>query len=126
MRKRQRIKKDKEFQRVFKEGKSYANRQFVVYCLPKEGQKEFRIGLSVGKKIGNAVTRNQVKRYIRQVFLELKEEIRQDMDYIIIARLPAAKLNYHETRKSLEHVLKIAKVLNRKKVKIDFCKRHQT
>ncbi|MFC5559699.1 ribonuclease P protein component [Ureibacillus thermophilus] len=115
MRKRQRIKKDKEFQRVFKEGKSYANRQFVVYCLPKEGQKEFRIGLSVGKKIGNAVTRNQVKRYIRQVFLELKEEIRQDMDYIIIARLPAAKLNYHETRKSLEHVLKIAKVLNRKK-----------
>lgn len=116
MRKRQRIKKDKEFQRVFKEGKSYANRQFVVYCLPKEGQKEFRIGLSVGKKIGNAVTRNQVKRYIRQVFLELKEEIRQDMDYIIIARLPAANLNYHETRKSLEHVLKIAKVLNRKKV----------
>jgi len=116
VRKRQRIKKDKEFQRVFKEGKSYANRQFVVYCLPKEGQKEFRIGLSVGKKIGNAVTRNQVKRYIRQVFLELKEEIRQDMDYIIIARLPAANLNYHETRKSLEHVLKIAKVLNRKKV----------
>lgn len=52
MRKRQRIKKNKEFQQVFKEGKSYANRQFVIYCLPKEGQKEFRIGLSVGKKSG--------------------------------------------------------------------------
>jgi len=115
VRKRQRIKKNKEFQQVFKEGKSYANRQFVIYCLPKEGQKEFRIGLSVGKKIGNAVTRNQVKRYIRQVFFELKDEIRQDMDYVIIARLPAADLNYHETKKSLEHVLKISKALNRRK-----------
>ncbi|NLY80492.1 MAG: ribonuclease P protein component [Lysinibacillus sp.] len=114
MRKRQRIKKNEEFQRVFNEGKSYANRQFVVYCLPKEGQKEFRIGLSVGKKIGKAVTRVQVKRYIRQVFLELKEELRQDMDYVIIARIPAANLNYHETKKSLEHVLKIAKVLRKK------------
>lgn len=114
VRKRQRIKKNEEFQRVFNEGKSYANRQFVIYCLPKEGQKEFRIGLSVGKKIGKAVTRVQVKRYIRQVFLELKEELRQDMDYVIIARIPAANLNYHETKKSLEHVLKIAKVLRKK------------
>ncbi|MED3661610.1 ribonuclease P protein component [Ureibacillus sp. FSL K6-8385] len=116
MKKRQRIKENKEFQKVFKEGKSFANRQFVVYCLPREGQKEFRIGLSVGKKIGKAVTRNKVKRYIRQSFLELKDDLRQDMDYVIIARLPAANLNYHETKKSLEHVLKIAKVLNKKKV----------
>lgn len=115
MRKRQRIKKNEEFQRVFKQGKSYANRQFVIYCLPKEGQREFRIGLSVGKKIGKAVTRVQVKRYIRQVFLELRDDLRQDMDYVIIARMPAANLNYHETKKSLEHVLRIAKVLNKKK-----------
>lgn len=115
VRKSQRIKKNKEFQQVFNEGKSYANRQFVVYCLPKEGQKEFRIGLSIGKKIGNAVIRNQVKRYIRQVFFEIKEELRQDMDYVIIARVSAANLNYHETKKSIEHVLKIAKVFKRKK-----------
>ena len=115
MKKRQRIKKNEDFKKVFKKGKSYANRQFVVYCLQKEGQKEFRIGLSVGKKIGKAVTRVQVKRYIRQVFLELKEDLRQDMDYVIIARIPAATLNFHETKKSLEHVLKIAKVLKKKK-----------
>lgn len=114
MKKRQRIKKNDDFQRVFKKGKSFANRQFVVYCLPKEDQSEFRIGLSVGKKIGKAVTRVQVKRYLRQVFLELKDEIRQDMDYVIIARNPAATLDFHETKKSIEHVLKIAKVLKRK------------
>ena len=112
--KRQRIKKNEEFQKAFKQGKSYANRQFVVYCLKKD-QTEFRIGLSVGKKIGNAVKRNQIKRYIRQTFLELKNDVRQDMDYVIIARTQAATLDFHETKKSLEHVLKIAKVLKKKR-----------
>ncbi|RHW36104.1 ribonuclease P protein component [Lysinibacillus yapensis] len=114
MKKRQRIKKNEDFQKVFKKGKSFANRQFVVYCLPKEDQAEFRIGLSVSKKIGKAVTRVQIKRYIRQVFLELKEDLKQDMDYVIIARNQAATLNFHETKKSIEHVLKIAKVLKKK------------
>ena len=114
MNKRQRIKKNEEFQKVFKKGKSFANRQFVVYCLKKEDQIAFRIGLSVGKKVGKAVTRNQVKRYVRQTFLELKDDVRHDMDYVIIARNPAATLDFHETKKSLEHVLKIAKVVKKK------------
>lgn len=113
MNKRQRIKKNEDFQKVFKKGKSFANRQFVVYCLRKEEQTEFRIGLSVGKKVGNAVTRVQIKRYIRQIFLELQDEVRQEMDYVIIARTQAATLDFHETKKSLEHVLKIAKVLKK-------------
>ncbi len=116
MNKRQRIKKNEEFQKVFKKGKSFANRQFVVYCLRKEEQQAFRVGLSVSKKIGNAVTRNQIKRYIRQTFLELKNDVRQDMDYVIIARSQAATLDFHETKKSLEHVLRIAKVLKKKQL----------
>ena len=114
MNKRQRIKKNEDFQKVFKNGKSFANRQFVVYCLKKDDQTAFRIGLSVGKKVGKAVTRNQIKRYIRQTFLELKNDVRQDMDYVIIARNPAATLDFHETKRSLEHVLKIGKVLKKK------------
>ena len=119
MNKRQRIKKNEEFQKVFKKGKSFANRQFVVYCLRKEEQQAFRVGLSVSKKIGNAVTRNQIKRYIRQTFLELKNDVRQDMDYVIIARSQAATLDFHETKKSLEHVLRIAKVLKKKQLEQD-------
>lgn len=108
MNKHQRIKDNKEFQEIFKKGKSYANRQFVVYIMPSE-ETHFRIGLSVSKKVGNAVTRNRVKRYIRQTFLELKDDVKP-ANYIIIARIPAATLDFHETKKSLEHVLKIAKV----------------
>lgn len=108
MNKNQRIKDNKEFQQIFKKGKSYANRQFVVYVLPSEDPL-FRIGLSVSKKIGNAVTRNRVKRYIRQTFLELKDDVKP-ANYIIIARIPAATLDFHQTKKSLEHILQIAKV----------------
>ncbi|WP_397536696.1 ribonuclease P protein component [Rummeliibacillus pycnus] len=116
MKKRRRIKKNEDFQKVFKKGKSFANRQFVVYYLEKEGQEEFRIGLSVNKKIAKAVTRNQIKRYVRQSFFELNDELPQNMDYVIIARKPAATMNFHETKKSLEHVLKIAKVLRRSSI----------
>jgi len=115
MNKRQSIKKNAEFQKIFKHGKSFANRQFVVYLLPKEGQEEFRIGLSVSKKVGNAVVRNQIKRYIRQSFLEMKDEVNQKMDYVIIARKQAASLDFHESKKSLQHVLKVAKVLPKSK-----------
>jgi len=114
MKKELRIKKNKEFQQVFQNGKSFANRQFVVYVLKKQDQETFRIGLSVSKKLGNAVTRNQIKRYIRQSFLELKEEVRPGNDYVIIARKPAADMGMLEIKKSLEHVLKVARVLKKR------------
>lgn len=114
MNKRNRIKKNDEFQEVFKKGVSVANRQFVIYMLEKPEQNEMRLGLSVSKKIGKAVARNQIKRYVRQTFLELKDDLKQNMDYVIIARKPTAEMNFHETKKSLIHVLKIAKAFTRK------------
>ncbi len=119
MRKAQRVKSEKDFQRVFKQGTSFANRQFVVYLYEKKDQPYFRLGLSVSKRLGNAVKRNQIKRYIRQTFLELKDELRQDVDYVVIARKPASQMDFHQTKKSLQHVLRIAKCLphNRKRKK---------
>nr|WP_295972440.1 ribonuclease P protein component [uncultured Bacillus sp.] len=115
MRKEYRVKKNQDFQEIFKKGTSAANRQFVVYTLKKPEQHHFRIGLSVSKKIGNAVTRNQIKRYIRQAFLELEEQLHNDADYVIIARKPAAEMDFLEVKKSLIHVLKLAKALKREK-----------
>ncbi len=66
-------KKEAEFQAVFDHGQSVANRNFVIYYLQRE-QPHFRVGISVGKKIGHtAVMRNQIKRYIRQTLLELSQ-----------------------------------------------------
>ncbi|MEH7503398.1 ribonuclease P protein component [Neobacillus drentensis] len=113
MKKELRIKKNKEFQAAFQQGHSFANRQFVVYSLKKEGQDYFRIGLSVSKKIGNAVTRNRIKRYVRQSVFELNDQLAPGNDYVIIARKPAAEMDFFEVKKSLTHVLKVGKVLKK-------------
>ncbi len=113
MNKERRIKKNQDFQEVFKKGKSFANRQFVIYVLKKKEQTNFRLGLSVSKKIGNAVTRNRVKRYVRQSFLELEDRIMKGNDYIIVARKPTSEMDFHESKASLIHVLKRAGVLRK-------------
>ncbi|MBA1394707.1 ribonuclease P protein component, partial [Lactobacillus sp. XV13L] len=83
MKKSYRIKKEAEFQTVFDYHQSVANRTFVLYQMPKQGQKHFRVGISVGKKIAHtAVQRNQIKRYIRQSLLELKPQIPREMDFL--------------------------------------------
>nr|WGD62775.1 ribonuclease P protein component [Bacillus subtilis]WGD75965.1 ribonuclease P protein component [Bacillus subtilis] len=105
MKKRNRLKKNEDFQKVFKYGTSVANRQFVLYTLDQPENDELRVGLSVSKKIGNAVMRNRIKRLIRQAFLEEKERLKEK-DYIIIARKPASQLTYEETKKSLQDLFR--------------------
>ncbi|MDT2572207.1 ribonuclease P protein component [Enterococcus raffinosus] len=111
MKKKYRVKKEREFQKVFQEGASFANRKFVVYRLEPSGQKHFRVGISVGKKVGNAVMRNQVKRKIRAILQELKNDL-PPIDFIVIARPTTKDLPYDEIRSNLIHVLKLAKILS--------------
>ncbi|MHC0039376.1 ribonuclease P protein component [Pseudoneobacillus sp. C159] len=108
-----RVKKNAEFQEIFKKGKSVANRQFIVYSLKKDTKVNFRFGLSVSKKIGNSVTRNQIKRYLRQSLLELQDLIHNDVEFIIIARKPAATMSFSEVKSSMIHVLKLARILEK-------------
>ncbi|WP_046176380.1 ribonuclease P protein component [Domibacillus indicus] len=115
MKKSFRIKKNDDFQTVFSKGKSFANRQFVVYMYKKEQNVPFRLGLSVSKKLGNAVVRNRIKRYIRQSFTELKADIKAGYDFIIIARKPAADMSYADVKGSLIHVMKLARALQGEK-----------
>ncbi|APU70361.1 hypothetical protein LCR01_03610 [Companilactobacillus crustorum] len=113
MRKSYRIKKENEFQYVYSNGHSVANRNFVLYKMPKESQKHWRVGLSVGKKVSHtAVGRNRIKRYVRQSLLELKPEIPAELDFLIIARKPAVDLDMFETKKNIVHLLKLGKVLD--------------
>ncbi|WP_225742849.1 ribonuclease P protein component [Marinilactibacillus sp. Marseille-P9653] len=112
MRKAYRVKKEADFQKVFHKGKSVANRQFVVYVLEKPDQAHFRVGISVSKKLGHAPTRNAVKRKIRHALTEFDQEnlLKQERDFLVIARNPATSMSYVEVKKSLLHVLKLAKM----------------
>src|SRR3954462_2995574 len=113
MRKEYRIKKNKDFQVAFKKGKSVANRQLVICTLKKPDQNHFRIGLSVRKKIGNAVTRTHIKRSVRQACHELDGQLYNDIDFVIVARRPTATMDYFEIQKSLSHVLRLARVIKK-------------
>ncbi|HIY58568.1 MAG TPA: ribonuclease P protein component [Candidatus Tetragenococcus pullicola] len=110
MRKAYRVKKEKEFQKVYQEGQSFANRKFVVYVLAKD-QVHFRVGISVGKKIGNAVARNAVKRKIRASIFDMKEIINPTIDFIVIARPSVSTLSSKEVYSNLKHVFKLAKII---------------
>ncbi|MCS4487863.1 ribonuclease P protein component [Streptococcus sciuri] len=108
MKKTYRVKSDKDFQRIFHEGRSVANRKFVIYHLKIE-QKNFRVGLSVSKKLGNAVARNRIKRCLRHILQEAKPFLMPE-DFVVIARSGVEQLNYHEMKKNLLHVLRLATI----------------
>lgn len=113
MEKEYRIKKNSDFQRIYKSGNSVANRQFVIYTYNNKDIEHFRLGISVSKKLGNAVLRNKIKRAIRENFKIHKQDIIAK-DIIVIARQPAKDMTTLQIQSSLEHVLKIAKVFNKK------------
>ncbi|MEW4355024.1 ribonuclease P protein component [Streptococcus pneumoniae] len=108
MKKSYRVKREKDFNAIFKEGQNFANRKFVVYKLENH-HKHFRAGLSVSKKLGNAVVRNQIKRRIRHILMAHQINVKA-LDFVIIARKGAEVLTYQELEKNLLHVLKIAKI----------------
>ena len=85
---RRRLSRSGDFDRVYREGNSRGNRFLVLYSFPREDGDPggARLGLSVGRKIGKAVTRNKVKRAVRESFWELADGLRDGHDYVIVAR----------------------------------------
>jgi ribonuclease P protein component len=85
---RRRLSRSGDFDRVYREGNSRGNRFLVLYSFPREdGSADgARLGLSVGRKIGKAVTRNKVKRAVRESFWELGDGLESGHDYVIVAR----------------------------------------
>lgn len=108
MRKNYRVKSDKDFSAIFKKGQNFANRKFVIYKLDAD-RPHFRVGLSVSKKLGNAVVRNRIKRMIRHVLIAHRHALAA-ADFVVIARKGVEDLDYHQVEKNLLHVLKIAKL----------------
>jgi ribonuclease P protein component len=92
-RRRRRLSRSGEFERVYREGRSYASRHLVVYAFPRAGEgPEPRLGVSVGRKLGGAVERNRVKRMLREAFWASADELAPGHDFVIVARPDAGQL----------------------------------
>ena len=83
---RGRLTRSAEFDRVYRQGRSFANRHLALYAFPRAAEETTRLGLSVGRKVGGAVERNRVKRLLREAFATRRDAIAGAYDVVIVAR----------------------------------------
>ena len=89
---RGRLSRSAEFERVYRQGRSTANRHLVLYAFPNAASDRPRLGLSVSRKVGGAVERNKVKRMLRESFARVEPTLRDGQDVVLVARPSAAEL----------------------------------
>lgn len=111
MHRKLRLRNRADFSRVYRYGKSFANRQLVVYYSSKPEVDRFRLGVSASKKIGNAVVRNRMRRLLKEIVRLHEPEIRDHVDLVLIVRAGAVGMEYKELEKSVMHVLRKASLL---------------
>lgn len=103
------LKKNKDFQVVYKCGKSYANKYLVMY-VKENGTAGNRLGISVSKKVGNSVVRHHLTRLIRESYRLQEEHFQSGLDIIVIARVSAKEKNYHDIESALIHLGKLHEI----------------
>ena len=107
------LKKNSHFQNVYKNGKSYANRFFVMYVLDNNLGRN-RLGISVSKKVGNSVVRHHITRIIREAYRLQEERFCCGLDLVVIARVSAKNVTYDQTEQAILHLGKLHHILEQK------------
>ena len=106
-RRRRRLSRSAEFERVYRQGRSKANRYLVLYAFPREeGSDEGpRLGLSVSRRVGGAVDRTRVKRVLREAFWAEAPRLPEGADYVVVARPEARDLAEREGMPGMRRAL---------------------
>jgi ribonuclease P protein component len=104
---RRRLSRSAEFQRVYRQGRSKANRFLVLYAFPREDDAGDgpRLGLSVSRRVGGAVDRTRVKRVLREAFWQDAERLPTGSDYVVVARPEALGVAQREGANGMRRVL---------------------
>jgi ribonuclease P protein component len=83
---RHRLSRSRDFDTVYRQGRSVSTRFLVLYWFGREDGEGARLGLAVPKAVGTAVVRNRIKRRLRELFRERSGELPQDHDYVLVVR----------------------------------------
>ena len=108
------LKKNKDFQYVYKNGTSNANRYLVMYVLENQCKKN-RLGISVSKKVGTSVVRHRVTRLIRESYRLNETAFRTGLDLVVVARPMAKGRSFQEIESALLHLAKKHQVTGKTK-----------
>lgn len=104
------LKKYGDFQRVYRKGKSYANKYLIMYILKQDTQKN-RIGISVSKKVGNSVVRHRITRLIRESYRLNETLFVGGLDIVIVARPGAKERNFFDIESALLHLGRLHNII---------------
>lgn len=113
------IKKNSDFQKVYKTGKSYANRLLIMYVIRTEEEKATRIGISVSKKVGNSVVRHHVTRLVRESFRLNKDKVKTGLDIVVVARAAAKEAEFKKIESAYLHLCGLHNILENRSENID-------
>ena len=103
------LKKNRQFQAVYKDGKSCANRYFVMFVL-KNNLEINRLGISVSKKVGNSVVRHRIKRLVNESYRLHDNEFNSGLDIVILARNSANGIDYNDTESAVLHLGRLHRI----------------
>jgi ribonuclease P protein component, eubacterial len=104
------LKKNKDFQMVYRQRRSCANRLLIMYVRVNQLEKN-RLGISVSKKVGNSVVRHRLARLIRESYRLDEQLFLLGFDIVVIAREQARMSSYAEIKEAVLHLGKLHKVL---------------
>lgn len=104
------LKKNRQFQFVYKNGKSRANKYLVMY-VKENGLGMNRVGISVSKKVGNSVVRHRITRLVRESYRLHENVFNSGLDMVIVARVGAADVGFYEIESALLHLAKLHEVI---------------
>ena len=105
------LKKKKDFQLVYKCGKSYANKYLVMYIKENNTGKN-RLGISVSKKVGNSIVRHRLTRLIRESYRLQEDRFRCGIDIVVIARIGAKGRTYKDIESALLHLGRLHEIID--------------
>lgn len=105
--KSRRLRKRGEYLRMQRIGRRRGSGRLVVLCAASR-RGDSRLGITVSRKVGNAVTRNRIKRWVREVFRRIRPAVQPAQDILVIARPEAAAASYDDVRAEMLRALRIA------------------
>jgi len=104
------LKKNHQFQFVYKNGRSYANKYFVM-IIKENGLEINRLGISVSKKVGNSVVRHRIARLVRESYRLHESVFNSGLDIVVVARGSSSEVGYNEIESALLHLAKLHKII---------------
>ena len=112
------IKKNSDFQKVYRTGRSFANKLLVMYVIKTE-REDTRIGISVSKKVGNSVVRHHITRLVRESYRLNKDRVKTGLDIVVVARAAAKESDFKKIESAYQHLCGRHNILENRSENID-------